>query len=134
MTKPIKADSLFQLFIKAFSDDFGVQDLAKLETQKWEIVPESVQMDTVVTFPNDFDFTTLQDRIFPFWGRENVIEYKGERDRLSAMHISQHSLTELGVLTTHYLSKVREVRFCSSCLQARSRLNFVSGCWKPMRE
>ena len=110
MTTSVKADSLFQIFIKDFADDFGIENPAELETQRREIIPESVQIDTVVSFVDDFDFTKLQDRIFPFWGKENVIEYKAENDRLTPRHVYQYALTELGVLTTHLLSEEREER------------------------
>ena len=110
MTTSVQPDSLFQIFIKDFAAQFGIQDPTQLETQKREIVPESVQIDTVVSFPDDFDFTKLHDRIFPFWGKENVVEYKGEQDRLTPLHVYQYSWTELGILTTHLLSKAREDR------------------------
>jgi len=108
--KNVQSDSLFQIFIKDFADHFGIPDPAQLETQKREIVPEAVQIDTVVSFEENFDFTQLHDCIFPFWGKENIIEYKGENDRLAPMHYYQYSLTELGILTTYLLSKEREDR------------------------
>ncbi|MEM7535174.1 MAG: hypothetical protein AAF639_23560 [Chloroflexota bacterium] len=106
----IQADSFFQVLIENFSDAFGILNPDELETQKRQIIPESVQIDAVIAYPDNFDYTTLQDKIFPFLGKANVLEYKGEQDVLSPMKFYQYSLTELGILTTHLLSKERKDR------------------------
>jgi hypothetical protein len=110
MSSKLKPDSMFKVFIEAFADDFGIVNPQLMQTQRREILPEFVQMDAVVAFPDDFDFTTLRDRTFPFLGKYDALEYKGANDPLSVMRCYQYSLTELGILTTFFLSKVRKDR------------------------
>ena len=110
MSTSIQADSLFQVIFKAFSHAFGIVDPKELQTQQREILPEFVQMDAMIVFPDEFDFTTLNDKSFPFLGQKTAIEYKGQNDALSVMRFYQYSFTELGIITTHLLSKERKDR------------------------
>ena len=92
------------------AEDFGIVDPEEFETQRREIMPQFVQMDAVVVFPDDFDFTTLKDKTFPFLGKYDAIEYKGPNDPLTPMRCYQYSFTELGILTTYLLSQERKDR------------------------
>jgi len=101
---------MFKVFIETFADDFGIVYPEELETQRREIVPEFVQLDAVAVFPDDFDYTTLKDQTFPFLGKYDGFEYKSLRDALTVMRCYQYSFTELGILTTYFLSKLRKDR------------------------
>lgn len=61
-----------------------------------------------VTYDDDFDFTRLEKRIFPWLGKNNVFEYKGKSDPLKVGQYFQYSLVELGLVLTRYLSKERK--------------------------
>ena len=108
MTTPVKPDSLFQICITNYPDAFGIEDIETLKIQKRSIVPESVYIDAVITFTVDFDFKKLDDRIFPFLGKENIVEYKGNRDDLSLKKFCQYAMTELGLIACDFLSKKGE--------------------------
>ncbi|MFQ6039591.1 MAG: hypothetical protein ACE5PV_01940 [Candidatus Poribacteria bacterium] len=106
----LEADSLFQVLIKLFYAVFGIEDLSQIKTELKEILAESVRIDAVVTFPDDFDFTKLKKRIFPWLGKHNVFEYKGEFDWLKVGQYFQYAFVELGLILTQCLSKERKDR------------------------
>ena len=68
MEKEIEADSLFQLLIKLFYAAFGIEHPSQIKTELKEILAKSVRIDAIVSFPDDFDFTKLMKRIFPWLG------------------------------------------------------------------
>ena len=106
----LEADSLFQVLIKLFCAVFGIEDLSQIKTELKEILAESVRIDAVVAFPDDFDFTKLEKRIFPWLGKHNVFEYKGKSDWLKLGQYLQYAFVELGLILTQCLSKEREDR------------------------
>ncbi len=110
MSTPEKPDSQFQLFMQTLARAFGIEKPENVKTEQREILAGSVRIDTVVMFSEQFDFTSLKDKIFPFWGILTVVEYKGKNDPPQVGHFYQYSLTELGLITTRYLSKPREDR------------------------
>lgn len=102
MEREIEADSLFQLLIKIFYATFGIEHLSQIKTELKEILAKSVRIDAIVTFPDDFDFTKLKKRIFPWLGKRNVLlgkhnvsEYKGKSDWLSVCAKFRSSLREM---------------------------------------
>jgi len=110
MEKELEADSLFQLLIKLFYSVFGIEDASQIETELKEILAKSVRIDAVVTFGDDFDFTKLRKRIFPWLGKNNIFEYKGEFDWLKVGQYFQYTFVELGLILTRALSKERKDR------------------------
>jgi len=78
MEKEIESDSLFQVLLKSFYLAFGIENLSQINTELKEILAASVRIDAIVTFDDDFDFTKLRKRIFPWLGKNNVFEYKAE--------------------------------------------------------
>jgi len=108
MEKELEADSLFQVLIKLFYAMFGIEDLSQIKTELKEILAESVRIDAVVSFPDDFDFTKLLTRIFPWLGKHNIMEYKGQSDRLKVGQYIQYTFVELGLMLTRCLSKERK--------------------------
>jgi len=88
MSAPIsvQADSQFQMFIRIFRQAFGIERPEDVQTEQREILAESIRIDAIVVFSDRFDFTTLRGRIFPFLGRYNVFEYKGEYDLLGSFN------------------------------------------------
>jgi len=101
----LEADSLFQVLIKLFYAVFGIENLSQIKTELKEILAESVRIDAVITFPDDFDFTKLIKRIFPWLGKHNVFEYKGKSDWLKVGQYLQYAFVELGLIITQCLSK-----------------------------
>jgi len=106
----LEADSLFQVLIKLFYAVFGIENLSQIKTELKEILAESVRIDAVITFPDDFDFTKLIKRIFPWLGKHNVFEYKGKSDWLKVGQYLQYAFVELGLIITQCLSKERQDR------------------------
>ena len=84
MEKELKADSLFQVLIKLFYLAFGIEHLNQINTELRKILATSVRIDAIVTFGDDFDFTKLRKRLFPWLGKNNVFEYKGKFDPLQS--------------------------------------------------
>jgi len=108
MEKELKADSLFQVLIKLFYTVFGIDNLSQVRTELKEILSESVRIDAVVTFGDDFDFTKLRKRIFPWLGKNNIFEYKGKSDPLKVGQYCQYAFAEFGLILTRCLSKERK--------------------------
>ena len=77
-------------------------------TAPTEILAASVRIDAIVTFPDDFDFTKLRKRLFPWLGKNNVFEYKGKFDWLKVGQYCQYAFVELGLMLTRCLSKERK--------------------------
>jgi hypothetical protein len=100
----LEADSLFQVLIKLFYAVFGIEDASQIKTELKEILAESVRIDAIVTFPDDFDFTKLIKRIFPWLGKHSVFEYKGKSDWLKVGQYFQYSFVELGLIFTFFLN------------------------------
>jgi len=110
MEKELEPDSLFQVLIKFFYLAFGIENLNQINTELKEILAASVRIDAIVTFLDDFDFTKLRQRIFPWLGKNNVFEYKGKFDLLKVGQCCQYALVELGLMLTRCLSKERKDR------------------------
>ncbi|MBC8231427.1 hypothetical protein H8E77_17885 [bacterium] len=110
MEKELESDSLFQVLLKSFYLAFGVENLNQINTELREILKASVRIDAIVTFDDDFDFTKLRKRIFPWLGKNNVFEYKGKFDHLKVGQCCQYALVELGLMLTRCLSKERKDR------------------------
>jgi hypothetical protein len=108
MEKELEPDSLFQVLLKSFYLAFGIENLSQINTELKEILAASVRIDAIVTFDDDFDFTKLVKRIFPWLGKNNVFEYKGKFDLLKVGQYCQYSLVELGLVLTRCLSKERK--------------------------
>jgi hypothetical protein len=108
--KELEADSQFQVVIRDFRTAFGIEHLDYINTERREILAISIRIDAVVTFPDDFDFTILEVRIFPWLGKMNVFEYKGKFDQLKVGQYYQYSFVELGLMLTRCLSKERKDR------------------------
>ena len=108
MEKELEADSLFQVLIKLFYAVFGIEYLNQIKTELKEILAESVRIDAVVSFPDDFDFTKLMKRVFPWLGKHNIMEYKGQSDPLKVGQYIQYAFVELGLMLTRCLSKERK--------------------------
>jgi len=103
MEKELKPDSLFQVLIKIFHLLFGIEKKDQINTERREILAASIRIDAVVTFPDDFDFTRLIKRLFPWLGKMNIFEYKGKSDPLKVGQYCQYALAELGLML---------IRFC----------------------
>ena len=110
MEKELEPDSLFQVLLKSFYLAFGIENLSQINTELKEILAASVRIDAIVTFDDDFDFTKLVKRIFPWLGKNNAFEYKGKFDLLKVGQYCQYSLVELGLVLTRCLSKERKDR------------------------
>lgn len=110
METKIEPDSQFQAFLKDFRTKFGIEHPSQIITEQREILYTSIRMDAVVTFPDDFDFTRLLGRIFPWLGKMNVFEFKGKHDRLQAGQYYQYALVELGLMLAFCLSVERKDR------------------------
>ncbi|MBM3238047.1 hypothetical protein FJZ31_17285 [Candidatus Poribacteria bacterium] len=108
MARELEPDSLFQVLLKSFYLAFGIENLSQINTELKEILASSVRIDAIVTFDDDFDFTKLVKRIFPWLGKNNVFEYKGKFDLLKVGQYCQYSLVELGLVITRCLSKERK--------------------------
>lgn len=130
MSRKIQPDAMFKVFIETFADAFGIQFPEEMQTQVREIMPEFVQMDTVVVFPDGFDFSTLSNKILPFLGKYVVIEYKGENDALTVMRFYQYTFTELGIIATYLLSKQRKDRKEREALSQRA----VTQQWQQLND
>jgi len=105
--KELEADSRFQVVIRDFRTAFGIEHIGYINTEQREILAISLSIDAVVTFPDDFDFTILKNRILPWLGKKNVFEYKGKFDQLKVGQYYQYTFAELGLMLTHCLSKER---------------------------
>jgi hypothetical protein len=81
-----------------------------VQTQEHKLLASSVQLDALIVFPLDFDFTTLSNRVFPFLSRFDIFEYKSQGDPLSVARYYQYSLTELGLITTPLMTYRRKDR------------------------
>ncbi len=129
MSTPVQADSQFQMFIRTFRQAFGIVNPRDVQTEQREIFAESIRIDAIVVFADPFDFTTLRERIFPFLGRYNVFEYKGEHDPLLVGHFYQYSLVELGLMVVRYLSNERTDREGRQWLSQRS----ARALWRQLK-
>ncbi len=110
MEKHIGADSQFQVFLKDFHTAFGIEYPSQVMTEQREILATSIRMDAVVTFDDDFFFTKLSERIFPWLGRINVFEFKGKNDPLRVGQYYQYAFAELGLMFALCLSVERKDR------------------------
>jgi len=110
MEKELEPDSLFQVLLKLFYLAFGIENPEQINTELKEILAASVRIDAIVTFDDDFDFTKLRKRIFPWLGKNNVFEYKGKSDPLKVGQYCQYVFVEFGLLLTRCLSKERKNR------------------------
>jgi len=108
MEKELEPDSLFQVLLKFFYLAFGIENLNQINTELKEILAASVRIDAVVTFPDDFDFTKLRKHIFPWLGKNNILEYKGKSDPLKVGQYCQYAFVEFGLMLTRCLSKGRK--------------------------
>jgi len=113
MEKELEPDSLFQVLIKVFYLLFGIEKKDQINTERREILAASIRIDAIVTFSDDFDFTKLIKRLFPWFryasystqglGKKNIFEYKGKSDPLKVGQYCQYALVELGLML---------IRFC----------------------
>ncbi|MBC8460045.1 MAG: hypothetical protein H8D67_18815 [Deltaproteobacteria bacterium] len=110
MEKELEPDSLFQVLLKVFHRLFGIEKTDQINTERREILAASLRIDAIITFPDDFDFTRLTNRLFPWLGKKNVFEYKGKSDRLKLGQYCQYALVELGLMLIRCLSKERKDR------------------------
>ena len=110
MEKELEPDSLFQVLLKLFYFVFGIEHPEQINTELKEILKASVRIDAIVTFPDDFDFTMLKKHIFPWLGKNNILEYKGKFDPLKVGQYLQYAFVELGLILTRCLSKERKGR------------------------
>ncbi len=124
MEKELEADSLFQVLIKLFYAVFGIEALNQIKTELKEILAESVRIDAVVSFPDDFDFTKLMKRLFPWLGKHNIMEYKGQSDWLKIGQYVQYALVEQGLMLTRCLSKERKDRAGREWLSQKGVLEY----------
>ena len=79
-----------------------------------------MRIDAIVTFDDDFDFSKLRKRIFPWFryasystqglGKNNVLEYKGKFDPLKIGQYCQYAFVELGLILARCFSKERKDR------------------------
>ena len=120
MEKELEADSLFQVLIKLFYAVFGIEEKSQIKTELKEILAESVRIDAVVSFPDDFDFTKLLTRIFPWLGKHNIMEYKGQSDPLKVGQYIQYAFVELGLMLTRCLSKERKDKSARNWLSQKA--------------
>jgi hypothetical protein len=120
MSTPIQANSQFQMFLRIFRQSFGIRRPEDVQTEQQEIVAESVRIDAIVVFPDGFDFKELLDRILPFLGKYNVLEYKGETDPLLVGQFYQYSFVELGLMAVRHLSEERTDRAGRRWISQRS--------------
>jgi len=91
-----------------------------VQTEQRNILSQSIRIDATVVFPDDFDFTTLRDRIFPFLSLYTIFEYKGGRDPLLVGHFYLYSFAELGLMTARFLSKERTLSKARNYLSLRA--------------
>jgi len=103
-----RPDSLFQVLLKFFYLAFGIENLNQINIELKEILSASVRIDAVVTFPDDFDFTKLRKHIFPWLGKNNILEYKGKSDLLKVGQYCQYAFVEFGLMLTRCLSRERK--------------------------
>ncbi len=117
------------LLIKLFYALFGIENLSQIKTELKEILVKSVRIDAIVTFPDDFDFTKLRKRIFPWLGKNNIFEYKGRFDPLKVGQYFQYIFVELGLMLTQCLSKERKDRTGREWLSQKA----VHGYWNELK-
>ena len=129
MGKKLKPDSLFQVLLKFFYLVFGIEHPGQINTELKKILAASVRIDAIVTFPDNFDFTKLKKRIFPWLGKMNVFEYKGKFDPLKVGQYCQYAFVELGLMLTRCLSKERKDRAGREWLTQKG----VSGYWNRLK-
>jgi len=129
MEKEIEADSLFQLLIKLLYTAFGIENPSQIKTELKEILAKSVRIDAIVTFGDDFDFTKLKKRIFPWLGKINIFEYKGKSDWLKVGQYCQYVFVELGLMLTRCLSKEWKDRSGREWLSQKA----VRGYWNKLK-
>jgi len=129
MEKEIEADSLFQLLIKLFYTLFGIENPSQIKTELKELLAESVRIDAIVTFPDNFDFTRLKECIFPWLGKNNIFEYKGKFDPLKVGQYFQYVFVELGLMLTRCLSKERKDKSGREWLSQKA----VCGYWNKLK-
>jgi len=129
MEKELEADSLFQVLIKLFYAVFGIKNLSQIKTELKEILAESVRIDAVVSFPDDFDFTKLLTRVFPWLGKHNIMEYKGQSDPLKVGQYIQYAFVELGLMLTRCLSKERKDKSARNWLSQKA----VNEYWNKLK-
>jgi hypothetical protein len=127
--KELEADSQFQVFLRDFRRFFGIEHPSYINTEQREILAISLSIDAVVTFPDDFDFTILFNRIFPWLGKMNVFEYKGKFDLLKVGQYYQYSFVELGLMLARCLSKERKDRAGSQWLTQKEARDY----WKKLK-
>ncbi len=124
MEKELEADSRFQVVIRDFRTAFGIERLGYINTERREILAISIRIDAIVTFPDDFDFTLLLKRIFPWLGKTNVFEYKGKSDPLKVGQYYQYTFAELGLMLARCLSKERKDRTGRQWLSQKEARNY----------
>ena len=129
MEKELESDSLFQVLIKLFYLAFGIENPSQINTELKEILAASVRIDAIVTFDDDFDFTKLRERIFPWLGKSNVLEYKGKFDPLKIGQCCQYASVELGLMLARCLSKERRDRSGREWLSQKG----VRAYWKKLK-
>ena len=108
MAKELEPDSLFQVLLKYFYLAFGIENPNQINTELKEILAASVRIDAIVTFNDNFDFTKLRKHIFPWLGKNNILEYKGKSDPLKVGQYCQYAFLEFGLILTRCLSKERK--------------------------
>ena len=84
-------------FIAGHALPIPIENPRQINTELREILAVSVRIDAIITFDDDFDFTKLRMRIFPWLGKNNVFEYKGKFDPLKVGQCCQYALVELGL-------------------------------------
>ena len=129
MEKELEADSRFQVVIRDFRMAFGIENPGYINTERREILAISLRIDAIVTFPDDFDFTILVARIFPWLGKTNVLEYKGKFDLLKVGQYYQYTFAELGLMLARCLSKERKDRTGRQWLSQKEARNY----WKKLK-
>lgn len=129
MEKELEADSRFQVVLRDFRTAFGIERLGYINTERREILAISIRIDAIVTFPDDFDFTTLFKRIFPWLGKTNVFEYKGKFDPLKVGQYYQYTFAELGLMLARCLSKERKDRTGRQWLSQKEARNY----WRKLK-
>jgi len=129
MEKELEPDSLFQVLLKLFYFVFGIEHPGQINTELKEILKASVRIDAIITLPDNFDFTKLINCIFPWFGKNNVMEYKGKFDPLKVGQYLQYAFVELGLILTRCLSKERKDRAGREWLSQKVAV----GYWNKLR-
>jgi len=129
MEKELEPDSLFQVLIKVFHLLFGIEKKDQINTERREILAASIRIDAIVTFDDDFDFTRLIKRLFPWLGKKNIFEYKGKFDPLKVGQYCQYALVELGLMLIRCLYRERKDRAGREWLSQKG----TRSCWEKLK-